>query len=169
MSRARWSRTDHRVATLLLILTLGGCSGRSAGTTQGDGGTADAAGDAGQIFDAATHLDGAVVADAGSGCECSGNDVYRWHECVPTLELGCGPTCEPGVTDCGEYHNCDPCGASSTCDTEDCRPTCVHTGPAMGPVSDPLANRDVFSRVSTAAPHTVMPAVRISSQKSGHS
>ena len=30
----------------------------------------------------------------------------------------------------------------------------------IGPVSFPSANRDVFSRVSTAAPHTVIPALR---------
>ena len=39
----------------------------------------------------------------------------------------------------------------------------------IGPCVAPFANREVFSRVSMAAPHTVMPAHRTSCQNSSHS
>ena len=88
-----------------LVLVVSACTGRSAGTTNPDSGTPDAAVDASQPVDGAMGPDGATPVDAGpSTCQCSAGEVYRWHECVPTLELGCGPACDPVVTDCGEYH-----------------------------------------------------------------
>lgn len=147
MPRSGW---NSAAVGLLLITALAACSGRSAGTTSPDGSTPDAS----HRDDATTQPDAGMLPDAGAGmCQCSGDEVYRWHECVPTLELGCGPSCVPGVTDCGQYHTCEPCAASSSCDTEDCRPTCVFTGPAQGPVADPLRIEPVWGTAGQS--HTI--------------
>jgi hypothetical protein len=79
--------------------------------------------------------DPAVGVCPAAACECAPGLVYRRHECVPTREIGCGETCTPGETDCGQLHTCEPCAATSTCATKDCRATCLFTGPVQGPIA----------------------------------
>lgn len=107
-------------------------AGESGGTS-----AAGAGGSAGASSVVATGSGGGG-ADAGTPTECQCPDglVYRSHECVPTREIGCGAPCEPGVTDCGALHTCDPCGAASSCSDGDCQPTCLFTGPMQGPIDE---------------------------------
>jgi len=70
-------------------------------------------------------------------CECEPGEVYRKHNCVPTLDLGCGPGCV-NDSDCAEGLSCLSCGGSADCASKDCRPAC---GVADGPhalVPNPL-------------------------------
>ena len=102
-----------------------------AGATSASGGGADVSVGAGGS--------GGVGGSGGAGtpsCDCPPGLVYRRHECVPTKAIGCGEPCAPGVTDCGELHTCDPCGAASSCSDDDCQPTCLFTGPEQGPIDE---------------------------------
>ena len=125
-----------RAPVLLLLVAAAACGGRGVGSS-GDpdaGGAVD-----GAVPDAVAAPDAAAGPDATVGdCECPTGQVYRHHPCLATLDLGCGDPCDPGGTDCAEGWTCDPCGASTSCATFDCQPTCVFTGPAMGPVPEPL-------------------------------
>lgn len=111
----------------------GSGAGGSDGVTSGPGGGTGGSG----------GLSGSSSAGAGGSggtpepsCDCPPSQVYRRHECVPTHEVGCGEPCSPGVTDCGELHTCEPCGAASSCSEDDCQPTCVFTGPQQGPINE---------------------------------
>jgi len=68
-----------------------------------------------------------------TGCSCPSGQVWRNHVCLPTYELGCGPSCEQDPA-CGADETCEACGAASSCATRDCRATCVATKLMMGPV-----------------------------------
>jgi len=77
--------------------------------------------------DAAGPLDAVgdvTVTDQGFTCECGEGEVFRWGNCVPTLMLGCGPSCD-ATTPCDADLECDDCAASSACGARDCRAACV--------------------------------------------
>lgn len=139
------------LALSALLVASAGCGGRAAriggdadvasdggggdGATDGEALDADAADDVGPVVDASP--DGRPDGDL-SPCDCAIGEVYRRHPCIPTVELGCGEPCDTETTDCGEGHRCELCAASTTCATRDCRATCIHSGPVMNPVTDPL-------------------------------
>lgn len=140
-----YSITLKSLFTLPLVALVAACGGRTVGGPQDNAN--DAAATDSTIRDSAIQPDAQDRPDAqvqpdGGGpddwCYCQGNQVYGFHACIPTLELGCTDPCEPSVTDCGQGYTCETCGASSSCVTEDCRPVCVHTQMAQGPVPDPL-------------------------------
>lgn len=97
-----------------------------------DGGGLEAGSDAGSADSA---RDGAV---ADASCSCPTGQVYRRSSCVPTLELGCGPTCNPAdPSGCRSGRRCDKCAASVSCATSSCRPACVPE-PVIRPLVGPL-------------------------------
>jgi len=117
-----------RLITVAVVLSLAGCYTHHL---SGDGSAADA--------------DAVVEPDAADPCSCSPDSpvtdhpVKMFHPCTPPLEIGCEDTpCEPGVTDCGEGFTCETCSLSACCVCEQCFPSCVFTGPAMGPLPEYL-------------------------------
>jgi hypothetical protein len=93
--------------------------------------------------DASTDVSADASADASTeeasgpapACTCPTGQVWRMHACLSTLDLGCGPSCTSGVTLCGQYETCEPCGAASACATHDCLATCVPTELHQGPIA----------------------------------
>jgi len=69
-------------------------------------------------------------------CECPVDQVYRNGPCVPTLALGCGPSCD--ATPCGPDFECDGCAAASSCGTRDCQAACAVPYGPHALVSEPL-------------------------------
>lgn len=143
------SKIELTMPSLLLfgfLWVFPGCGGRSMGNPQNP---RDGSIDAAALGDATTRLD-AVVSDrqvdpdGGDYCTCTDDQVFRRHDCIPPLEQGCGDSCDPMLDDCGEGFTCDPCAASSSCDLKDCRPACVFTGPAMGPLPEYLQISPTF-------------------------
>lgn len=134
--------------SLAIVVTLVACGSvvlpaDSAGSATGAGGAAGVTSGSGGYADVSVGSTGSGGVGGGGGagagppsCDCPPGLVYRRHECVPTKALGCGEPCKPGVTDCGELHTCDPCGAASSCSDDDCQPTCLFTGPAQGPIEE---------------------------------
>lgn len=109
----------------------------------GDGGVAlDAArADARVGGPDAGAADAFAPADAGREiCGCSDSEpVYLFGECIPPLQMGCpAAPCVPGGSDCGPGYSCLSCGAAACCHCAACRPTCVFTGPAQGPLPEYL-------------------------------
>jgi len=77
-----------------------------------------------------------------SDCACGAGEVYRGGgsgggSCVPTLMLGCGASCTSD-DDCDEGLRCNPCAASTRCDTRDCRPACAVASGMEPPTPEPL-------------------------------
>jgi hypothetical protein len=134
----------HKFVLFFLCFSLSAsCGGRTAGVLQyGPDADTDGAGPGADAMvrpDSTVRPDGQVRPDAGGGdwCTCENNEVYGFDDCLHTLELGCRPTCGDS-TDCADGYTCETCAASSSCDVEDCRPTCVRTVMAQGPVPEPL-------------------------------
>ncbi len=118
--RCPWALLVLRL--LVLSLLFAGCRSRSVGGEAQPDGAVGA--DAGAI-DAAPPTDAALEPDgSASACDCPANQVYRQHPCIATSELGCGPSCAE-ETDCPDGWRCETCGASTSCDTFDCRGACV--------------------------------------------
>jgi len=71
-------------------------------------------------------------------CYCPSNQVWLRGACVPTLELGCGPGCDPTLPQpCPAGETCDPWAASTCCMCAAAVPACVKqtgTGPIYGPL-----------------------------------
>lgn len=69
-------------------------------------------------------------------CDCAEGEVYRHGSCVPTLALGCGPSCDS--TGCGDALQCSDCAASTSCGSRDCRPACAVPYAPHAVVPEPL-------------------------------
>jgi hypothetical protein len=76
--------------------------------------------------------------DTDFGDDCPSGQVYLYHECAPTLDLGCVETCileepcpEPGYV-------CTECAASSSLGSGDCQPACILAYGPHAPVPEPL-------------------------------
>jgi len=137
-----------------LALVAAGCGGRATaddpsgsvdgGSEAGNEASADAPapdGPAEAAPDAPlSDAPGPDVADA-SSCICPAGQVFRDHQCVSALEVGCTEPCDPGSDDCLDGQTCDPCAAASSCSDDDCQPACVWSELSMGPVPEPLRIR----------------------------
>ena len=161
-SRRNPARMDlrrlERGAVLVGALLVALACGRTLGYSDWDD---EPAGDGGQVHDA-TPGDAQVARDAGpdSGdaqladahlsadagielCGCPEDEpAYQWGECIPPLVAGCPAVeCVPGQSSCGQGYTCLDCGAAACCHCAACRPACVFTGPAQGPLPEYLKIR----------------------------
>jgi hypothetical protein len=128
------------VLLVCCLAGLGACGGRTPFREPlPDGAGPDAAHPDAAHPDAA-HPDAGVGPDAGPFCDCSSDGpVYQWHECVPPLQFGCpAEACDPDASGCGEGYTCLPCSAAACCECAACVAACSFTGPAMGPLPEPL-------------------------------
>ncbi len=82
--------------------------------------------------------DAADAIDAAPDCTCPIGQVMRVGACVPTPELGCGPTCvAKSMSACPAQASCDQEAAHQPCQPDVAQPTCV-PGQAMGFGQDAL-------------------------------
>jgi len=117
-------------------------AGRDGLTPLPDAPAADVASDlAGR--DAPIALDRSIAPDLWIGpdlgdCYCKPGEVWRRSSCVPTVELGCGPTCDPAdPTSCPTGRTCDQWAAAPCCMCSAAVPACVPTA-STGPIAGPL-------------------------------
>ena len=136
--------TSVRPCWLMLVL-LAGCSSRTVSNDAGMDGPPWTDGPPGvdMIYDRDRGIpDQATPRDTfppdADPCYCPPGQVWLRSSCVPTVKLGCGPTCDPATPgSCPPGETCDPWAAAPWCMSAAAVPACVPTA-TTGPITGPL-------------------------------